>query len=88
MSYKYNHILTSDISQNGGFNIFTVIKILMALVVIFLLYLCLGSCGVFNNTDLDPNTFLGGTFKDIKAENWGPKLWDQIKDKLDPTKWR
>jgi hypothetical protein len=84
MSYKYNHILTSDISQNGGFNIMTVVNILILLVVLFLLYLCLGSLGVFNNTFLDPDTFLGGKFKDIKVENWGPKLWD----KINPANWR
>jgi hypothetical protein len=40
--------------------------------------------GVFNNTFLDPDTFLGGKFKDIKVENWGPKLWD----KINPANWR
>jgi hypothetical protein len=85
MSYKYNPILTSDISQNGGFGIWDFFKLVMVLVVVFGLLLC---CSSSLNWPVDLDTEFDGALKDIKMANWGGKLLGQIKDKLDPTKWR
>lgn len=85
MVYKNNYVIISDISQNGGnaCGIFDwITKLLIILSIILGVMCCLGSWGGLDETFLNPDTFLNGTFKKIKPKNWE---WVQ---KLDPTKWR
>ena len=54
------------------------------MILIIILILCvicwIGSWGGLDETFLNPDTFLGGTFKGIKIKNWS--IWD----KLNPAK--
>jgi len=83
MTYENNYILSSNVSQKGG-NIMPVIKVVFGILMLCLfllcLYVCVASCGCLDETDLNPDTFLGGTFKKVHIKNWLP-------DKYNPAKW-
>ena len=82
MTYENNYILSSNVSQKGG-DIMDIIKvlfgILMFCLLILCLYVCIASCGCLDKTDLDPDTFLGGTFKKVHVKNWLPDKYNFVK---------